>query len=364
MNRLSISLAVSFLLTLFLISCDYGISQIKNNTSSDLKIRKLADTIGFTQYPWQMDSIIARIDSEDKIITENVFKMAICPHDDYAYAGGLYAKTLEGIKAKTIILIGVAHKAQKFNLENKLIFGSFVAWKGSYGNIPISPLRDKLSRILPEEDYLVNDSMMQLEHSLEALTPFLQKNNKDVEIIPILIPYFTFENMELISDNLAKAIHRLMLEAHLEYGKEVAIVISNDAIHYGDADWGGKDMAPFGVDSLGTAQVVQKETEIIETCLLGELNQGKIKRLSQYLVQDENYKEYKWTWCGRYALPFGLMTANTLNILTDHTPLSGTKIDYRSSLHNTHIETKDIGMGITADAHQRHWVGYAGVVYN
>jgi len=48
-----------------------------------------------------------------------------CPHEDYKYAAGLFHKTLSGIKAKTIILIGVAHRARNFNLESKLVFGSF-----------------------------------------------------------------------------------------------------------------------------------------------------------------------------------------------------------------------------------------------
>ena len=163
--------------------------------SLELKVRHQVDTIGFVQYSWQMDSVMTRIPSEDKIPSNEIFKAVICPHDDYAYAAGLYNKTLAGIKAKTIVLVGVAHRAKNFELENKVIFGSFGQWDSPYGGIKISPLRDQLLQKLKKETYIVHDSMMQLEHSLEAITPFLQKNNKDVEIIPLLVPYMTFENM-------------------------------------------------------------------------------------------------------------------------------------------------------------------------
>lgn len=354
---------ISLLSASLFLACQNQNHQKKESQNAELKIRPLADTIGFTQYPWQMDSLVSRMAKEDKIPSEDIYKMAICPHDDYSYAGGLYNKTLEGVKAKTIVLIGVAHKAKIFNLENKLVFDSFDAWKGTYGTIPISPIRQRLLNILPPEIYQVHDSMMQIEHSLEAITPFLQKNIKGVEIIPILVPYFSFENMEAFSDKLAMALRDIMLEYNLLLGKDLAIVISNDAIHYGDRDWGGSNMAPFGVDSAGTARVIQKEMEIISNCLEGDLNAEKIKRFNQYTVEEADFKEYKWTWCGRYAVPFGLMLGNKLNNLIEQHALMGTLIDYRSSLHNPHIDVSDIGMGTTAPANQRHWVGYVGMAY-
>ncbi len=310
-----------------------------------------------------MDSIASRILAEDRILTEDIYKAVICPHDDYAYAAGLYNKTLVGIKAKTIVLIGVAHKARKFNLENKLVFGSFDKWKGIYSNIMVSPLRDELLKNIPQEIYVVHDSMMQIEHSLEAITPFLQKNNKEVKIIPLLVPYITFDKMDLFSDALAKALHHLMKKEKLQYGKDIAIVISNDAIHYGDEGWGSDKLAPFGVDSLGTIKARQKDMDIINQCLDGELDKEKVKLFNQYTVQKDNYKEYQWTWCGRYSVPFGLLFANKLNDLIENKPLTGKMIGYNSSYHSLHIEVKDIGMGVTAPANNHHWVAYVGVKY-
>jgi len=211
---------------------------------------------------------------------------------------------------------------------------------------------------------MVHDSMIQLEHSLEAITPFLQYSNKEVEIIPVLVPYFEFEKMEAFSSELADALFDIMKEENLNFGKDVAIVISNDAIHYGDEEWGGSQLAPFGVDSLGTAQAKQKDLEIISNCLQGELSHEKIKLFNSYTVNEDSFKEYKWTWCGRYSVPFGLLTAKALNERIEHKALNGELVDYRTSFHNIHIEVIDLGMGTTAPAYQRHWVGYVGMIYN
>ena len=332
--------------------------------SLNSKVRQLIDTIGFAQYSWQIDSIFARMPAEDKQTAEDVYKTVICPHDDYAYAAGLYNKTLSGIKAKTVILIGVAHKARNFGLENKLVFDSFDAWRCVYGNIGISPLRDELIRMLPENSYVVHDSMMQLEHSLEAVTPFLQKNNHSVEILPILVPYMTFENMLEFSGKLAEQVQRLMQKAHLSFGKDVAIVISNDAVHYGDVDWGGSDLAPFGTDSVGTEKAMQKDRDIIDQCLKGEGSAARIRAFYNYTVKTEDFRAYNWVWCGRYSVPFGLLFANELNKLFNGSSLNGELIEYRNSLRNSHIDVMDLGMGVTAPANQRHWVAYVGMGYD
>lgn len=335
-------------------------SKIENHKP---KVRRLIDTIGFTQYNWQLDSIIARIATEDKKKSNQIYKAVINPHDDYTYAAGLYSKTLEGIKAKIVILIGVAHKARNFNLENKLVFGSFQKWQCNDNSILISPLRDQLLQNLPKNMFIVHDSMMQIEHSLEAINPFLQKNNRAIEIIPILVPYITYDHINRYSEILSKAIYKLMKKENLQYGKDLAVVISNDAIHYGNTDWGGSNLAPFGVDSIGNIRAKQKDLKIIDQCLKDTISDKKIKEFNNYTIQKENFKNYQWTWCGRYSVPFGLMFANKLNILANQQALFGKLIDYRSSYPANHIKVKDLGMGTTAPANNSHWVAYAGIAY-
>ncbi len=365
-NSLFIKLCRRFSITLSLLSIALLLSScvLKTDDVQRLKVRHLIDTIGFTQYNRQFDSVLSRIAPEDKRPFNRIFKAAICPHDDYAYTAGLYARTLLGIKAKTIILIGVAHKARKFNLENKLIFGDFDLWKCNDEMIPVSPLRDELLKKLSGEVFRVHDSMMQLEHSLEAINPFLQRNIEHLEIIPLLVPYMTFENMEKFSDQLARSMYQIMKTKGLKYGKDLAVVISNDAIHYGNIGWGGSDLAPFGVDSVGNARAKAKDLKIIDECLTGEMNSEKIKRFYDYTVDPDDFKAYQWTWCGRYSVPFGLLFANKLNRLNGNQSLKGVFVGYRSSYPTTHhIEVTDLGMGTTAPANNSHWVSYVGMLY-
>ncbi len=348
------------ILSIIILSCK---NETRTTEHHNTTVRHQEDTIGFAQYSWQLDSIISRMDSTDKVTTPKTYKAVICPHDDYGYAGGLYYKTLSGIKAKTVILVGVAHRARNFELQDKIIFGSYDSWQAPYGPIKISPLRDALLKELKTETYVVHDSMMQLEHSLEAITPFLQKRNPNLEILPMLVPYNTFEAMQSFSDDIAQNLNTLMEENNLSFGDDVAIVISNDAIHYGSTGWSTDTMAPFGVDSLGTAKARAKDLDIIERCLEGKLTTEKIKVFNDITVMPDDYKAYNWTWCGRYSTPFGLLLANRLNTLSRKQNLNGTFIDWRSSIHGEHIKVDDLRMGHTAAADSTHWVAYVGMAY-
>jgi AmmeMemoRadiSam system protein B len=327
------------------------------------KSRPVKDTIGFAQYDWQMDSVLSRLNKRVGVMEDEKWKAVISPHDDYKYSGEVALEVLSGIKAKTVILFGVAHKASVFGLQDKIVFGSFSHWDAPYSKIPVSPLRDEILDQLPADSYVVHDSMMTVEHSLEALNPFLQIRNVGLEIIPILVPYMDYQKMDKISDQLSVIIDKIMNERGLEWGSDLAIVISSDAVHYGDKDWGGKNMAPLGSGEEGNEKAVEHEKEIISTSLTGPISEYKIKKFVNYTVQETDYHVYKWTWCGRYSIPLGLMTANKLNIRINKKPLEGTLVDYATSIDHEHYPVEDIGMGTTAPANENHWVGYAGIGY-
>lgn len=335
------------------------------------KVRGLADTVGFAHTALQMDSVMARIEREyGKKITEirkskgisdgDAWKMVICPHDDHTYASYMYPLVLKNVTAKTVILIGVAHKAKQMKLQDQIIFDSYTHWKGCYGNIKVSPLRERIISQLPKEMYEVNDSMQTIEHSVEGILPFLQYYHRNVEIISILVPYNSFENMDTISISLARSIEAVIKTNKLQWGKDIALVISTDAVHYGDEDWGGRNFARYGADTTGYEKAVAFEKGLMDSCFAGNLTKEKVQKFCDYTVKKEDYKEYLWTWCGRYSVPMGLLTgirlAERLKI-----PLTGTNLDYSTSLSNKHIKVDDLGLGITAPAKIRHWVGYAGV---
>ncbi len=81
-------------------------------------------------------------------------------------------------------------------------------------------------------------------------------------------------------------------------------------------------------------------------------------------VDENDFKKYKWTWCGRYSIPFGLMTAYYLNgQLHKGDFLYGKYISYSTSHEFPPIPVEDLGMGVTAPANHNHWVGYASIGY-
>ena len=346
---------------------------ISAQIQAQIKLRGLADTIGFAHLSSQMDLVMQRIEKEQGnqlatiLKTKNIeeadaWPLAIAPHDDYTYVGYLYPLVLKNIKAKTIIIFGVAHKAAKLNVENDLIFDNFTHWCGPYGNVKVSDLRSSIIEKLPKDIYQLNDSLQTLEHSVEAEIPFLQYYNHNVEIISILVPYMSFDRMNELSQPLAKAIAEVMKEKKLKWGKDLALLISTDAVHYGDEDWQGRNFAFYGADTKGYNKAVEHENLIMNDCFKDELTSDKIKLFTEYTLKKENYKEYKWTWCGRYSVPLGLLTGFYLGKNLTIKPLRGSILGYSNSLDHSHIKVDDLnGMGVTAPANIRHWVGYAAV---
>jgi MEMO1 family protein len=341
----------------------------RQNIRNETNVRPLADTIGFAHLGWQMDSIMARIKSGARQHPETANfhfdgtpRVIISPHDDYAYVGSLYPAALKNIRANTVILFGVAHKAKLMKLENQVIFDSYDYWKGPYDNVKVSGIREDIIDNLPEQLFQVNDSMQRIEHSVEAIIPFLQYHNRDVQIVSILVPYMSFERMQEIAGPLAAAIKKATIDKGMVWGKDFAIVISTDAVHYGDEDWGGRNYALYGTDSAGYLQAVAHENEIMDT-LSGNLSPRKIKSFFDFTVDEKDFHEYKWTWCGRYSVPLGLLTAYDLNEAIGGRSLVGSIIGYSNSINHSAIRVEDLKMGLTAGAGLHHWVGYAAIGY-
>lgn len=345
------------------------LSACSENQHNKITVRSLADTVGFAHLDWQMDSLMARIERYNSYNPESgqysfvgAPKVVISPHDDYTYVGGLYPAALRNIKAKTIILFGVAHKARLLNLENQVIFDSYDYWKGPFGTVKVSKIRNEIIRQLPDQCYQVNDSMQTMEHSVEAIVPFLQYDNRNVQIVSILVPYMSYGRMSEIAIPLAKAIKKETVNRGMKWGTDFTFVISTDAVHYGDDGWGDSNFSFYGTDSAGYEKAVMHEHEIMET-LSGVLNTDNIEAFCRYTVDESDYHKYKWTWCGRYSVPLGLLTAYELNQQMGSKPLTGKIIGYANSIDHPAIKVHDLGMGTTAPANTHHWVGYAAIGY-
>lgn len=356
---------ITFCLIIFFSSCD-RFHKEKENT------RKMVDSIGFATTGKQMDSIMVRINRDFEVQLKNIggfydssvcWKVAISPHDDYTYASYLYPAVFKNVKADVLFLIGVFHKARYFDTYDVIVLGNHTSWAGPYGKTKVSGYNKEIINSLPDSVFTVSDTMMEVEHSLEAFLPFIQYYNPETEIVPMIIPYMKRCNMKDYSRQLAEIIAGIAKDNDWEWGKDFAIVISNDAVHYGDDGWGGKDFAYYGTDVSGYHMAVDHEKEIIDSCLNGELMEDKIIKFIGYTTEKDNYKEYKWTWCGRYSIPFGLYTAWHLQKQFENGTIEGNFIGYANSIDHQKLIVEDLGMGVTAPANDHHWVGYAVVGY-
>jgi AmmeMemoRadiSam system protein B len=324
-------------------------------------VRQLVDTVGFAQYTWQMDSVMSRMDRAGWIRTDgSPWKFAICPHDDYTYVGTLYPELLSNIKANNLIIIGVAHKAARMGIEDSLVFDSFNYWKGPWKNILVSPVRDEIYKKLEGKYAIVNDSLHSVEHSLESMIPFLQYFNREINIIPILVPAMDQARMDVCGKALANAINEVAEKNKWEWGRDYAIIVTTDAVHYGNEDWNGSDYAFFGCNEIGNRKAVEHETGIIDSCLKDNIIPEKIRQFNKLTLDDSDFRKYKWTWCGRYCVPVALYTAYYLDKANS---LKGEVIGYSASITVRHIPVDDLNMGRTAIATPCHWVGYAAVGY-
>lgn len=358
MKHFSILYVLIILCSMNLLSCR---NMVPANETG--RIRPLKDTVGFAQYAWQMDSLMARLGRTGwNKSSAKPWKLVICPHDDYTYVGTIYPELLQNVKAPVLFLIGVAHKAAKMGIEDSLVFDSYSEWKGPWKNISVSPVREELYKILEKKYAVRNDTLQKVEHSLEAMIPFLQYFNRDVKIIPILVPSMSPQRMEECGKALASAIHTVTSEHKWVWGTDYAIVSTTDAVHYGNEDWGGVNMAFYGCDEKGNIKARSHESGIIDSCLINEVTPEKIRLFSYFTLDKDNFRKYRWTWCGRYSVPVALYAGYYLS--GEQHKLSGQLTGYSTSITSSHIPVDDLRMGRTAIATDCHWVGYAAIGFN
>lgn len=333
------------------------------------------DVVGFVTTAAQMDAVLEQCRDlaaprEKELLAqygwkkETPFFAAVCPHDDYYYAGRLYTLLMPHVRARTVILLGVFHKARVFDCRDKLVFDSFDTWRGPYGPVKVSPLRGEIIARLPEADYVVDNDMQMVEHSIEAIVPFLQAYNRDVEIVSILVPYMGWDTMERLAGELSGAIASILNERGLKLGRDVCLITSSDAIHYGDSGWGGSDFAEYGTDTKGYQQAVARDLDLAENLLCGTVKPAKLQQFLYACVDPGDVTRYLVTWCGRFSIPFGLDVASRLAGALESRSLQGRLLDYGTSVSEASLEVEGLdGLGVTAPNNFHHFVGYAAIGY-
>jgi AmmeMemoRadiSam system protein B len=344
---------------------------VENDSS---RIRGLVDTVGYPHTQEQIEAVVRMCDSlenshmRDQLTDDGIgpdvgWIAGICPHDDYLYAGRIYFDVMRNMRARQVILFGVAHRARDFNVDNRLVFDSYAIWHGPYGPVPVSPLRQAIMGHLSPADFVVSDSLQKVEHSVEGLIPFLQYYSRNVEIVSILVPYMSWERLDELSRHLAQALSEIVSEGHLELGRDVAFLCSNDCVHYGDQGWGGKNYAPFGADVEGYEKAVERDQNLIHKYVTGELQTHKLRDLFMELVDQNDVRTYRITWCGRFSVPLGLNSMVYLMQDLHRPPLTGHYLGYDTSVASGELPLRDLGLGTTAPSNLHHWVGYGAIGY-
>ncbi len=330
------------------------------------------DVVGFASTAMQMNEVMKQCaasaaETREKLDLrcgwddETAFFAGVCPHDDYCYAGRLYHLLLSRIKAKRVILFGVFHKARYFNAENYLIFDSYKTWHGPYGSVQVSHLREEILKRLPAEDFVIDNDMQMVEHSVEAIVPFLQAGNPDVEIVSILVPYMNWETIDRLASDLSAVLEGIIGENDWKLGEDLALICSADAVHYGDFGWGGSNFADFGCDIPGYQKAVDRDIALAENYLAGPIAIEKLRGFLHSCTDPEDVKQYRITWCGRFSVPFGLNVAARLFESGEGRLLAGTLLDYGTSVSEASLDVE--GIGVTAPNNLHHWVGYVAIGY-
>jgi AmmeMemoRadiSam system protein B len=334
--------------------------------------RGLVDIVGFPQTAEQMTAIgemcerlekdeIAAVQQRHGFSPATKLVAGWCPHDDYMLAGRVYAHVERYIKAKTVILIGNAHWSEAFGVREKLVFDDFERWRGPYAPVRVSPIRAEILAHLSPESSIVNRSMVETEHSLEALVPFLQYYNRSVEIVPILVPVMPWDQIQARAADLARAIGTVMTSHHWKLGEDVAILVSGDGQHYGDYGWSYYDYHPFGCDAPGYQQAMELDHRLVSSYMAGPVESSRIKALFSELVDQDDVGKYKITWCGRFAVPLGITMAGMLTQALEHRALTGYPLREGTSLAFPRLPLETMKLGLTGDANLHHFVTYQAV---
>ncbi|NOX18093.1 MAG: AmmeMemoRadiSam system protein B [Chlorobi bacterium] len=322
-------------------------------------VRPVRDSVGFCWNGAEMDRFVEFLQKEsaDKKFPSENLVAAISPHDDYLYAGRVYFPLYRLIKAKEIVIFGVTHGTVRRAMndpKNVLILDDFGRWNGPYGNVKISPLREKIKSQLTERYLIIGNKAQKIEHSIEALIPFLQHYNRDIKITPIMVTAMDFDRMEKISGDLSQIIIDYMKENNLSAGKDVFFLISNDANHY------GKDFnnSPFGLDSTAHEAATANDKRIVNEYLATEITDKDLKSLTGEIWNSPEKKDSIPLWCGRYPIVFGLLTTSKIVNALNGTNLVGKLFKYSDTKTEGVLPFKNTKMGLTAPVSYKHWVGF------
>jgi len=169
--------------------------------------------------PQEMQQTLARLiphaSQEEKINA----KAVIIPHAGYVYSGGVAGITISKVNVpETVVILGPNHHGR-----GALVALSTDDWQMPMGKVPADS--DLAGEILKSSARITADETAHaFEHSLEVQVPFLQHEQKDLHIVPICVGHLSYEECQLVAQDLSSAIQAAR--------KDVLLVASTDMTHY------------------------------------------------------------------------------------------------------------------------------------
>ncbi len=320
--------------------------------------RPIRDTVGFCWRANEMDKLISYLEKDAAgkySYSDKNLIAGISPHDDYLYAGRVYYPLYPLIKAKEVVIFGVTHGTVRRAMNDPkdvVILDNYKYWHGPYGKVRISPLREKIKKELSKKFLTVSNKAQRIEHSIEALVPFLQHYNKNLVITPIMVTGMNFEHADSLTNELALIIENYIKQKKYQLGKDIFFLISNDANHYGK-DF---DNSPYGLDSTAHKIATENDKRIIKQYLEKIIDKENLLNLTNEIWHN-NSKPIP-LWCGRYPIIIGLLTVSKIAKDLTGKKLVGKLFKYSDTLTAGVLPVKDTHMGLTAPVSTEHWVGF------
>ena len=67
-------------------------------------------------------------------------------------------------------------------------------------------MRELIKKTLPQEKYLISNDAHQLEHSIEAMIPFLDYFNPGFKLTPVIVCPMNYDNLKKIASQTGEII--------------------------------------------------------------------------------------------------------------------------------------------------------------
>jgi AmmeMemoRadiSam system protein B len=329
-------------------------------------VRGQLDTVGYASTPeamakvWELSAQGPPPESFGEGAPRSGVVGVIGPHDDYIYAARVYRRVFPLVTAKTVVVVGVFHKYRRYEARDQLVFDTYRAWRAPDGEIPVSSLRDELVAAMPAGMAVQDAAAHDAEHSIEGIAYFLKHARPDLEIVPVIVPAASFERLSALSASLGGALAASMRKRGWQLGRDVAIVVSTDGVHYGD-DFKHVPYGAGGVDAFMKALAFDRA--LVRETLAGPFTAAQPRKFFETVVDAKNPDTYRVPWCGRFSVPVGAMlidaTARALGLSAPR----AVPIALGVSVDQPELAIRGVGLGPTAPANLYHFVTHPAIAY-